>query len=408
MRPRAVALVAFVAACGPKGPPPSCATNVSLCGAGDKPVGVVQPAPIDAAGPSQDEKLAAIQKAMNELDEGAQLCWAIAATERFDITGQITAMIDIGESGVGKASIVNDSARSPKLSSCLVELLGAYRWAPPLYSDTIQLPFGFKAPGGQSVIDRKHVDAKGQATQSVAVLLDEANTGNAAASMFELAIAANGKTGARIAERDEVWYFLATTDVATQQRQMTSNLGASSNITGRARLFAGDMMFVPKGAVRELGAQSTSESRAVVVMLPGGREGAARAGALPTPEYTVTSKAPATPVFLRANATKTFGPATIYLEPAIVKGAPCAASILALGANAKVPEHVHANETELLYFLEGSGTITIAGQALPITSTSVVQIPPNTPHAFETSAAIRAVQLYTPAGPEQRFKKKAP
>jgi hypothetical protein len=35
----------------------------------------------------------------------------------------------------------------------------------------------------------------------------------------------------------------------------------------------------------------------------------------------------------------------------------------------------------------------------------VVQIPPNTPHAFTASAAVRAVQVYTPAGPEQRFKK---
>jgi hypothetical protein len=40
-----------------------------------------------------------------------------------------------------------------------------------------------------------------------------------------------------------------------------------------------------------------------------------------------------------------------------------------------------------------------------VTPTSVIQIPPNTKHAFAATAAVRAVQVYTPAGPEQRFKK---
>jgi len=34
----------------------------------------------------------------------------------------------------------------------------------------------------------------------------------------------------------------------------------------------------------------------------------------------------------------------------------------------------------------------------------VIQIPPNTKHAFAASADFRAIQVYTPAGPEQRFK----
>jgi quercetin dioxygenase-like cupin family protein len=41
-----------------------------------------------------------------------------------------------------------------------------------------------------------------------------------------------------------------------------------------------------------------------------------------------------------------------------------------------------------------------------VTPTSVIQIPPNTKHAFAATAAVRALQVYTPAGPEQRFKKK--
>ena len=56
--------------------------------------------------------------------------------------------------------------------------------------------------------------------------------------------------------------------------------------------------------------------------------------------------------------------------------------------------------------LEGTGTMT-SRPDVAVTPTSVIQIPPNTKHAFTASADVRAVQIYTPAGPEQRFKSRA-
>jgi len=50
--------------------------------------------------------------------------------------------------------------------------------------------------------------------------------------------------------------------------------------------------------------------------------------------------------------------------------------------------------------------MTIAGTEVAVTPTSVIQIPPNTKHSFAAKEAVRALQIYTPAGPEQRFKKK--
>jgi quercetin dioxygenase-like cupin family protein len=95
----------------------------------------------------------------------------------------------------------------------------------------------------------------------------------------------------------------------------------------------------------------------------------------------------------------------MFAEPAITGDKAFSAEILQLPAGASVPEHVHAAETELLYVLAGAGTITVAGVKLPVTPTSVVQIPANTKHSFAASADFRALQVYTPAGPEQRFKK---
>ena len=356
--------------------------------------GSAQPvAPADAPSASDEEKLAAIQKAMNELDEAMQGCWAAAATERFDIEGDVKAQIDIGSPAGTAATVIEDTTRNKRITDCVAAVLQGYAWAPPLYGQSIQLPFRFRAPAGQNVIDRKLVAWNGQGNKAVslAVLIDDANTGNDAASMIEVALAAGGSLGMRTATRTELWYFLGPATVAAVGKQ------------GQQQVAAGDMAYVPKGGARDVIA-SGSDVHAVLVLLPGGKEGAARAGALPTPPVDAVRSAPVGATILRASAAKTFGPATIYAEPAVTSDKTFSAAILQLKAGAAVPEHVHAGETELLYVLAGAGTMTIAGTQIAVTPTSVVQIPPNTKHAFIASADVKALQIYTPAGPEQRFK----
>jgi quercetin dioxygenase-like cupin family protein len=338
--------------------------------------------------PCEAERLAAIQKAINELDEAAQQCWAAAATERFDIAGELALQIDIAAAGV-RAAVVRDTAHDAKLASCVTQLLSGYHWAPPLYGQSIQLPFEFRAPDGQNTIDRALVGWRAQGELALAVLLDETNSGNDAASMLELAIAAGGTTGMRSVTRAELWYFLTA--------------GRVSWVGGSQGVAAGDMMYAPGGAAREIAA-TAGELRAMIVIVPGGREGAARGGALPTPELTSARSAPRSPVILPAAAATRFGPATIYADAAAIPDHTLAASVLALPAGARVAEHVHASETELLYVLAGAGQLTVNGVALPVGPTSVVQVPRNTRHGFVATSAVRAVQLYTPAGPEQRFK----
>jgi quercetin dioxygenase-like cupin family protein len=229
--------------------------------------------------------------------------------------------------------------------------------------------------------------------------------------MFAITIDAGSRTGVRVADRPELWYFLTPARVEINQTSRTNpappdgTATRSASVSVLPMVTGGDMMYVPKGAVRNVAAAG-QPVKAVIVVAPGGREGTARGGALPTPAYDPKPTAPPSPKVLPATGARTYGPATIFLEPAVVKDAPYAASILTLAGGAAVPEHVHAHETELLFVLEGGGTMTIEGQQVAVTSSSVVQIPPNTKHAFTASSDVRAVQLYTPAGPEQRFKKK--
>jgi quercetin dioxygenase-like cupin family protein len=390
----AVAGAALVA-CGAALPAPGAGPrDATRGGAAPASPGAAPPDPANQAAnqAANEARLAAIQKAMNELDKAAQQCWAVAATERFDIAGEIALQIDIAAPPAPtRASVVRDTARNAKLSACLVQLMAGYRWAPPLYGQAIQLPFRFRAPDGQNTIDRALVawtgQGSGQGRVSVAVLLDEASTGSAAASMFELAVAAGGTTGLRRAERAELWYFLAA--------------GRVGSPGGDHPVAAGDMMYVPRGGAREVAA-TAGDLHAMIVMVPGGREGAGRAGALPTPALAPSGTNPKPPVILPASAAKADGPAIRYAGPAEIPDRTFSASVLTVPAGAGIAEHVHAGEAELLYVLAGDGTLTVNGVALPVTSTSVVQIPKNTPHAFVATSAVRAVQIFTPAGSEQR------
>src|SRR5690606_1327919 len=106
---------------------------------------------------------------------------------------------------------------------------------------------------------------------SVAVLLDEANTGNAAASMFEVAIAPRSTTQMRVADRPELWFFLGEAEVKSRTKDGQKSVIAAAH----------SMMYVAKGVAREVIARGP-DMRAVVVLVPGGREGTGRAGALPT------------------------------------------------------------------------------------------------------------------------------
>nr|HEX4317492.1 cupin domain-containing protein [Kofleriaceae bacterium] len=343
------------------------------------------------SGPSQDEILAAVQKAMTDLDSVAHQCWAAAAVERFDIEGNLELRIAIAP-GTAKVTVITDTARNAKLTGCMSAVLAKYPWAPPLRGQTIQLPFKFSAPDGQNVIDRQLVASKAQGKLAVSLLMDVDNTGDEAASMFELAIEHGGTTGYRLADRAELWFFLGPAHVE----------GGVAAVD----VAAGDMMFVPKGGARTVSAPG-GDTRAMIAVVPGGREGAARGGALPMREVTAVRSALVGPTVLRAADAKTYGPVAMFAEPSTVKASDLSASVLTLPAGATVAEHVHAKETELLYVLAGAGTLTVAGNAQPVTATSVVQIPAGAKHALaiDASGPFRAVQIYTPAGPEQRFKK---
>jgi mannose-6-phosphate isomerase-like protein (cupin superfamily) len=74
-----------------------------------------------------------------------------------------------------------------------------------------------------------------------------------------------------------------------------------------------------------------------------------------------------------------------------------------------VAEHAHDESWEVLCALEASGTFTLNGRDNRLGPGGCVALPPGARHAWKPDPGTRlvAVQIYSPPGPEQRFKKLA-
>jgi mannose-6-phosphate isomerase-like protein (cupin superfamily) len=216
------------------------------------------------------------------------------------------------------------------------------------------------------------------------VLLDGKNTGNRAASMFELIVPAGTTLAATASERTEVWFAL-------------SGPGA------------GNATFLPPGAARAPAAPADAPLRVLIVSVPGGDEDATRSAAvLPaSPANLKDKKRPKAKVIRAADVApipRTGGSVQILVEKATTGSDALSASLLAFDAGTAIPAHVHDGSTELLFVRKGRATMVVDGVTLDVGPESVVQIPAGVEHSATISEAFEAIQLYTPAGPEQRFK----
>lgn len=128
-----------------------------------------------------------------------------------------------------------------------------------------------------------------------------------------------------------------------------------------------------------------------------------------TPQPVAPSPPPA-PIVRRGAALPTYpiakglGSATIFYDAA--SGSPDAAlTLLVLRPGAAVPAHVHADSVEMLYVLEGRAEMRVGAETIAIGPGDAARIPKGVEHEATVvgDVPLRAVQIYTPAGPEQRF-----
>jgi quercetin dioxygenase-like cupin family protein len=101
---------------------------------------------------------------------------------------------------------------------------------------------------------------------------------------------------------------------------------------------------------------------------------------------------------------------TILLDQTSV-GSDTALSLGTFLPGATVPEHTHQGSAEILYMLNGAMEMTIGTRKMVARAGSAIYIPPDTPHSATVLGKIepvKVVQVYSPGGPEQRFKEWEP
>jgi quercetin dioxygenase-like cupin family protein len=78
---------------------------------------------------------------------------------------------------------------------------------------------------------------------------------------------------------------------------------------------------------------------------------------------------------------------------------------LALDPGAEVKPHQHEGSDEVIVIQSGGGTFTVAGTERRVGPRDALHIPKGTTHAFVAGPQpVKAIQFYSPAGPEERFR----
>jgi quercetin dioxygenase-like cupin family protein len=194
-----------------------------------------------------------------------------------------------------------------------------------------------------------------------------------------------------------------------------SGTGLVQGIGAAQEVKPGSTIYIPAGTVH--GFKHTGEEPGEVLQLyaPGGPEArfkdpANTAGT--TPFTGKLRKRGPRPLVGHVNAVKPLkilagqGEVRILLDEGITGDKAAYLGALSAQPGAVVPPHRHADSSEYLFVIEGQAEMKIGGRTIPVQAGDGVQVPPGIEHAvsFSGEGVFKAIQFYTPAGPEQRFK----
>ncbi|HEX8790915.1 MAG TPA: hypothetical protein VF765_08170 [Polyangiaceae bacterium] len=126
-----------------------------------------------------------------------------------------------------------------------------------------------------------------------------------------------------------------------------------------------------------------------------------------------TRPAPVTSVEIDKQPDLAWGGGAYHARTGFEDGSASLGSLMA-SKSAAVPQNVHDHEWEILAILSGDGTLVRTPPGgkeddTPIAPGTFASIAPGVPHAYRPAGTspLIAVQLFSPPGPEQRFKKLA-
>jgi quercetin dioxygenase-like cupin family protein len=385
------------------------------------------------AQPSPEQRAAeAIEKALRKHAPEVHRCFEKALADRLDVAGALEVEADVGAGGkVVAARLVppKSGAAPPVLAACVEAAAKTFVLTGIESGASVVLPFSFQGQADQfavKVADAPDHGPKPPGTKtstglarpapfSVKVLIDPVNVRTPKAALTLLTVSPKNR-------------------VAMHRHPQSAK--ALYLLSGRARLLGppgaapvalnpGAAVFVPAGYPIALETTAAKEAAVFLqIFTPPGPERVyrdpadpeARAGfevvrdparaPAPAGAKTVVVDAATAPAHSVASATGAKFSARILLDEKATGSPDLALSIVEFPPGFEVLRHAHETSSELLFIDEGAGTLEVGSEKVPYEAKVALYLPAGQPHGAKLSpqGPTRAIQIYAPAGPEQRYR----
>jgi quercetin dioxygenase-like cupin family protein len=378
---------------------------------------------------SEEQQVAeAVERALQKHGPDVHRCFEQALADRLDTAGKVEVEVDVGPGGqVTAAKLVSATGDGadlpPALGTCVQAAAKSWKIAGVEPGASVVLPFSFEGQINQFVIKAADVPDRGPA----------AGKGKAAArGPFTVKV---------LVDPENVRHTQVSVTLLT--------VGPASRVAMHRHPRSAKILYVLKGKARVLGPTGTPPMKAdegTAIFLPAGYphviENMARqadtvflqAFSPPGPERVYRDprnaearadfevirdprvKAPegAKPVVIAGDQAAPLainggkGKARILIDEKATGSTAMSLSLVEFSPGLDLPRHEHAGSSEVLYVQAGGGKLTVGSDAMPFGPDTALAIPADQPHAGHIGGApTAAVQIFAPAGPEQRYREQA-
>jgi quercetin dioxygenase-like cupin family protein len=403
------------------------------------------PARANATLETEEQRLSRVLQAAL-VAHGAEVnrCFEKALADTLDVAGKIELAVDVGPAGrVTKTAPALDEVKSPVLLACLQETALTWSLAGIEPGSTVIVPLAFEgqaaqftvkvadapervpgakgAPAGKGTAPGKPASAKPPAPRaappfSVKLLVDEATVRARKASLSLLTVSPASRISMHQHPVAEILY------VRRGHARILSRLG-----TPPVKLDEGMAIFLPQftpHVIENMGRQTPVElleffapagpervyrdptdavGRANFEIIRGDANPAGATGGAPAPlALPVADVAKIEARALPGGKSRV----RLVFGPEQVGRTNCSFGVLEADPGAEVPRHEHAGSEEILFVLAGGGELTVGAEKTTFEPDEAIYIPEGQPHAARFTGPDKTLllQLYAPAGPEQRVK----
>lgn len=367
----------------------------------------------------------AVQSALEKNGGDVNRCFEKALADRLDVAGKVELSVDVGAEGkVTRAVALDRTATSPVLLACLEASTSSWVIPGVASGSTVILPLAFEGQAAQFSI--KTADApergpgsgkgKGKAHMhggvpafSAKVLVDEATMHARQASLSVLTIEPANRIAMHRHPGAELLYV----------RKGHARVLGPSGIAPEL-LPEGTAIFIPKGmphVIENMVRSAPVEILQVFAPLgpervyrdpkdPRGRSDFdvirdPRKATIPPGAHFTLESFERAPIHTMAG-----GKIKVHdlFDPANTGSEAASASVIEFAAGTEVPRHSHDGSAEILYILSGSGEVEVGSEKIPFSGDQVFHLPAGQPHALKFHGETTALQIFSPAGPEQKYR----